>query len=199
MQIKRYIVDYGHVPYKILCQERLLDYLDYNHGEEPQTTRIYPPSLLEWKSVIECSNIAVNLELSDETQTIAQLNSLTTCETLAKHVLNKNRVFNPDELNGWSVCVKNTDNNKVYESTGSDYVLDLISAMENSPLAPLSKTLFLHGGTIGNVAPQKKAYVTRSFKAMNGKTSFKYGRRTAAKGFNEKLKDSKYSKKSKNW
>ena len=45
-----------------------------------------------------------------------------------------NRNLNESEINGWTVSLKFQNENEFYELNGSDYVLDLITEIENSPL-----------------------------------------------------------------
>jgi hypothetical protein len=102
-----------------------------------------PPSLIEWKSATESSFMAMSFKLVDETEILGQLNPWSTANSLSGHLLQENGYLNAKELNGWTICVRNTATGTTHEAIGDAYVLDLISAVENSPVLPLSKAPFL--------------------------------------------------------
>ena len=57
--IFRYVSDYGYNSYKSYCQQKLLCW------NKDSTGRLFPPTLLEWKSLKESTNLSLECEMPD--------------------------------------------------------------------------------------------------------------------------------------
>lgn len=103
--------------------------------------RFLPPSLLEWRSTRQRSNMALALTMADSTVTTIHVDSWTTCEEAASTAVTSLGI-NGD---GWSVILD--DAGVVTESNGFEYVFDLISELELCPAFPVVKNQLLKVGT----------------------------------------------------
>ncbi|KAL0278610.1 UNVERIFIED_CONTAM: hypothetical protein PYX00_000382 [Menopon gallinae] len=131
----KYVSDHAYDGYKALCQRKLLE---IDNLELP-LARSYPPSLLEWRSNRKRVNMALPLQFSDGETTTVSVDSWTTSEELAGFAIRDKGI---QEWQGWSVALS-TDQGVTKETTGCDYVMDLISEMEVAPAFPVCKNSFL--------------------------------------------------------
>ncbi len=129
----KFVSDHSDEDYKSYCQLKMLQ---MNSNE---FARDYPPSYLEWIASSLCSNMALEVHFPNyfDNKTAAKLCELTSWtkgEDLCKTAL-KTCDLAESETNGWTINLKfDNKNNEFYELNGYDYVFDLITELENSPL-----------------------------------------------------------------
>ncbi|GAB1609364.1 hypothetical protein Ahia01_001221900 [Argonauta hians] len=128
----KYVSDFGPNGYSDLCQHKLLQ----SAHMRPSLCRTYPPCLLEWKAALRKANMALSATFPDEDIQVGHVDSWTTGEKFASHLLDQRNMF--DNHGGWSVVVD--EGSHFYELMGNDYVLDLISEVEIIPGFPVCKS-----------------------------------------------------------
>nr|CAD7393755.1 unnamed protein product [Timema cristinae] len=145
----KFVSDHGYNGYKALCQRKLLQ----SARVESNLARNYPPCLLEWRANRKRVNMALNVQCADGETLTTTVDSWTTSEELASHVVRERGIT---ECNGWTVSLadesSSTDNFSILvkESCGLDYVLDLVAEIELAPAFPVCKNSFLvSGGRVG--------------------------------------------------
>ncbi|CAG2054867.1 unnamed protein product, partial [Timema podura] len=145
----KFVSDHGYNGYKALCQRKLLQ----SARVESNLARNYPPCLLEWRANRKRVNMALNVQCADGETLTTAVDSWTTSEELASHVVRERGIT---ECSGWTVSLadesSSTDNLSILvkESCGLDYVLDLVAEMELAPAFPVCKNSFLvSGGRVG--------------------------------------------------
>lgn len=131
----KYVSDVGFKDYKEICQDKALQCMKI----KPQLSRTYPPCLLEWKAALRKANMALNAKFPDEEAMMGHVESWTSCEQFAAHLLNQRNMF--DNHSGWTVVLEEGSN--YYELMGYDYILDLISEIEIIPGFPVCKSYSL--------------------------------------------------------
>ncbi|RWS29427.1 myosin XV-like protein, partial [Leptotrombidium deliense] len=131
----KYVSDNGFDGFKSVCQKKLLQ----SERVERENCRTYPPSLLEWKSNMKKSNMALKSSFFDGDTKYAAVESWSTCEQFAADAL-KAKGF--DDPFGWTVDLD--DSGDIYGLNGNDYVLDVISQMEIPPSFPVCNSYFLN-------------------------------------------------------
>lgn len=105
-----------------------------------QSSRIYPPTWLEWRANARLSDLALSLTMPDDgIQTVA-IDSWTTCEEAAALALSSLSI----PSHGWTVVVD--DAGQLSDSCGLDYVLDLIGEKELCPAFPTVRSDLLRCG-----------------------------------------------------
>lgn len=102
--------------------------------------RSLPPSLLEWRSTRQRSNMALPLSLSDSTVITVSVDSWTTCEEAAALAISSSGISG----DGWSIVLD--DAGAVTDSNGLDYVFDLVSELELCPAFPVARSQLLKVG-----------------------------------------------------
>lgn len=112
------------------------------HGSQSQTlsSRIYPPSWLEWRASSKLSDIALGLTLPDGIVQTVAVDSWTTCEEAAALAISTLGINN----SGWTVVLD--DSNSTTDSCGLDYVLDLVAEKELCPAFPAVRSDLLRAG-----------------------------------------------------
>ncbi|XP_060553902.1 unconventional myosin-XV-like isoform X5 [Ruditapes philippinarum] len=131
----KYVSDVGLDGYKWFCQHKALQCANI----EPQLSRVYPPCLLEWRAAQRKANMALEVRFADNATMIGHVESWTSGEEFAKHLLNQ-RGLRENNM-GWTVVLQ--EDMDYYELMGYDYVLDLISEMEIPPGFPVCRSHFL--------------------------------------------------------
>lgn len=131
----KYVSDVGIDGYKWFCQHKALQCARI----DPHLSRIYPPCLLEWRAAQRKANMALEVRFPDNATMIGHVESWTTGEDFAKHLLNL-RGLRENNM-GWTVVLQ--EDMDYYELMGYDYVLDLISEMEILPGFPVCRSYFL--------------------------------------------------------
>lgn len=121
-------------------RQSILRKLLRNSNSQLISCRLYPPTWLEWRANARNSDIALSLNLPDEsTQTVA-IDSWTTCEEAATLALSSQAV----PSHGWTVVLD--DSGLFTDSCGLDFVLDLISEKELCPAFPTVRSDLLRCG-----------------------------------------------------
>lgn len=138
--LHKYLIKFVADNAPMSIRESLLRKLLRNSGSQLITSRLYPPTWLEWRANARNSDIALSLTLPDEaTQTVA-IDSWTTCEEAAALALSSMAV--PPQ--GWTVVLD--DSGLLSDSNGLDFVLDLISEKELCPAFPTVRSDLLRCG-----------------------------------------------------
>lgn len=131
----KYVSDVGVNGFKWLCQHKVLQ----SANLEPQLSRIYPPTFLEWRAIQRKANMALEVKFPDDINIIGHVESWTSGELFASHLLKQKGV--KDNTQGWTLML--SEDTERYELMGYDYALDLISEMEVAPGFPTCKAYFL--------------------------------------------------------
>ncbi|KAF5306868.1 hypothetical protein FQA39_LY00098 [Lamprigera yunnana] len=131
----KYITDSAPSTYKEVLQRLLLRGL-----QKVPYSRLLPPTLLEWRSIRQKTNMAFLLTFSDSTSSTVTVDSWTTCEEAAAVALDALGV----SASGWTVVLD--DAGVINDSNGLDYVFDLVSELELCPSFPVSKSQLLKVG-----------------------------------------------------
>ncbi|KAB0792987.1 hypothetical protein PPYR_12607 [Photinus pyralis] len=131
----KYITDSAPPRYKESLQRMVLRGL-----QKVPYSRSLPPSLLEWRSTRQKTNMAFPLLFSDSTSSTINVDSWTTCEEAAGIALNTLGL----PMNGWTVVID--DAGVTTDSNGLDYVFDLVSELEMCPSFPIHRSQLLKVG-----------------------------------------------------
>ncbi|EDS42951.1 myosin xv [Culex quinquefasciatus] len=103
------------------------------NGSRSTHYRVFPPSWLEWRASSRLSDTALVLQLADGVMQTVAVDSWTTCEEAAALAISSLGIPNL----GWTVVID--DNGIFTDSSGLDYVLDLVSEKELCPAFPLAR------------------------------------------------------------
>ncbi|KAG8549835.1 hypothetical protein GDO81_019630 [Engystomops pustulosus] len=134
----KYVSDYAYDGYKPICQHKLI--LAIQKAQQgSETSRTFPPCLMEWTASRERANMALDIHCFDGAKMLCPIHSWTDGEELAGDVLRHRGVM--EGWRGWSVCLK--DGGQWSELAGHDYVLDLISNVELPREFPKQKSYFI--------------------------------------------------------
>jgi len=83
-----------------LCQAKLLQ------GGEPQLTRTYPPSRLEWRANSGGGGrVALPLTLPDQRRLVCEVGSWRTAEQLGRHAIAALTMCAAGEARGWTLLL----------------------------------------------------------------------------------------------
>ncbi|KAG1658544.1 putative ATP-dependent RNA helicase DDX5 [Nymphon striatum] len=130
----KYVSDHAYNGYKAYCQNQLLQ----SSRIEPQHSRTYPPTQLEWKANKKRANMALEAKFPDGESMYGSVDSWTSGHSFAAKLVKSRGI---EECSGWTVSLQ--DETADYELNGNDYVLDLISEMEIPPAFPHCQSHFL--------------------------------------------------------
>ncbi|XP_071975982.1 unconventional myosin-XV isoform X2 [Engystomops pustulosus] len=134
----KYVSDYAYDGYKPICQHKLI--LAIQKAQQgSETSRTFPPCLMEWTASRERANMALDIHCFDGAKMLCPIHSWTDGEELAGDVLRHRGVM--EGWRGWLVCLK--DGGQWSELAGHDYVLDLISNVELPREFPKQKSYFI--------------------------------------------------------
>ncbi|XP_053328005.1 unconventional myosin-XV [Spea bombifrons] len=136
----KYVSDYAYDGYKSVCQHKLIQAIQKSQ-QGSETSRTFPPCLLEWTTSRERANMALDVHCFDGTKTLCPIHSWTSGEEIAGDVLRHREVI--EGWRGWSVSI--TNSGRWAELAGHDYVLDLISDVELPREFPKLKSYFITG------------------------------------------------------
>ncbi|GFR79257.1 myosin-XV, partial [Elysia marginata] len=131
----KYVSDVGVQGYKFLCQHKVLQsaYMD------PLMSRVYPPTLLEWRAIERKANMALDVKFPDGGNMIGHVESWTSGELFASHLLKLRGL--KENSQGWTLQLQ--EDVDQYELMGYDYVLDLVGETEVPPGFPAGLANFL--------------------------------------------------------
>lgn len=113
-----------------------------------QSTRLYPPSYLEWRAAKQ-SDVALGLTLPDGSLQTVAIDAWTTCEEAAS--LSLASISGLGWTQGWTVVLD--DAGTVTDTCGLDYILDLIGEKELCPAFPAVKNDLLRSKPRGASTP----------------------------------------------
>lgn len=130
----KYVSDTAVEGLDVLCQHKLLNSFNYD------STRYYPPTLLEKIATRERCHMALNVTLPTGYTATGHVHSWTTAEELAEGILRQRGVSN-DSSRGWTVSL--LERHDSFELSGYDYVLDAIGEMEVVPYFPFTHAHWL--------------------------------------------------------
>lgn len=111
------------------------------------SSRLYPPSWLEWRASAKLSDIALGFTLPDGVMQTVAVDSWTTCEEAAALAISTLGINNT----GWTVILD--DNGTTTDTCGLDYVLDLVAEKELCPAFPAMKNDLLRVGRKAPLTP----------------------------------------------
>lgn len=114
-------------------EQLLKKLLRSENGSRSTHYRVFPPSWLEWRASSRLSDTALVLQLADGVMQTVAVDSWTTCEEAAALAISSLGIPNL----GWTVVID--DNGIFTDSSGLDYVLDLVSEKELCPAFPLAR------------------------------------------------------------
>ncbi|KAM8960363.1 unconventional myosin-XV [Pelodytes ibericus] len=134
----KYVSDYAYNGYKSVCQHKLIQAIQKSQ-QGSETSRTFPPCLLEWTASRERANMALDIYCFDGTKISTPIHSWADGEEIAGDVLRHRGVM--EGWRGWSVSIK--DGGTWTELAGHDYVLDLISDLELPREFPKQKSYFI--------------------------------------------------------
>ncbi|KAJ7305984.1 hypothetical protein JRQ81_010350, partial [Phrynocephalus forsythii] len=153
----KFVSDYAFNGYKPICQHKLMRALEMAQAGA-ETSRAFPPTLLEWSASRDRVNMALDIYCFNGDHFSCPVDSWTTGEVLAESVLKYRGL--PGSCQGWSVAMK--DGAQWAELAGHDYVLDLVSDLELIQGFPKQKSYFI----IASEGSEKNA---------GGKVAFRHG------------------------
>ncbi|XP_017773416.1 PREDICTED: unconventional myosin-XV [Nicrophorus vespilloides] len=137
----RYVTDHATPTHKEVLQKKLLRGI-----QKAPHSRTLPPSLLEWRSGKQKSNMALPLTLPDGNVATVSSDSWTTCEEAALLAVSSMGVSS----DGWSVVLD--DAGALTDCSGLDYIFDLVSELELCPAFPATRSQLLKTG-VKNYSP----------------------------------------------
>ncbi|XP_037094410.1 unconventional myosin-XV-like isoform X2 [Pollicipes pollicipes] len=129
----KYVSDHGQNGYAADCQKKLL-----RSPPDGRLSRVYPPTLLEWRCNRKKQQMALEVSCSDGHTCFAPVDSWTTGEELAAYVLENRGI---GSTFGWTAQM--TDEGDLYELSGNDYVMDVIGETELPPGFPAGRGGFM--------------------------------------------------------
>lgn len=131
----RYVTDHSPAIYKEGLQRKLM-----RGFQMSPHSRALPPSLLEWRTNRQRSNMALPLTLADGNVATVTADSWTTCEEAASIAISTLDL----PVDGWSIVLD--DAGAVTDCNGYDYVFDLVSELELYPSFPVTRLPLLKTG-----------------------------------------------------
>ncbi|OWF46490.1 unconventional myosin-XV-like isoform X2 [Mizuhopecten yessoensis] len=131
----KFVSDVGYNGHKITCQHKALQCAKM----QPQLSRSYPPCLLEWHAILQCTNMALPVKFADNVRMYGPVESWTSGEIFTSHLVSSRGL--KENKFGWTVVLQ--EETDFYELMGYDYVLDLLSEMEIPPGFPAKPAYFL--------------------------------------------------------
>lgn len=131
----KYVTEHASNSHKDSLQKKLV-----RGVQKAPHSRALPPSLLEWRSNRQRTNMALPLTLPDGSVSTVCVDSWSTCEEAAALAVTALGV----DPEGWSVILD--DAGVVTDNSGLDYVFDLVSELELCPAFPATKSQLLKVG-----------------------------------------------------
>ncbi|XP_066511963.1 unconventional myosin-XV [Hoplias malabaricus] len=135
----KFVSDYALNGFKALCQHKLLQAMQKSHLG-PETSRTYPPSLLEWTANRKKAHMVLQVHCFDGVSFLCPVHSWTSGEDLAGDIL-QHRGVSSESRHGWSVLMK--EPGQWVELEGHDYVMDLVCDLELPADFPKQKSYFI--------------------------------------------------------
>ncbi|XP_040927699.1 unconventional myosin-XV [Betta splendens] len=137
----KFVSDHAPAGCQALLQHRLIQAGQKAQlgGAAAEAARTYPLSLLEWTANRKKANAVLHLHCSDGGSFLCPVNSWTSGEDVAGHILRHRGVS--DWWRGSSVLMK--EHGQWVELAGHDYVMDLIADLELPPEFPKQKSYFV--------------------------------------------------------
>ncbi|KAK2833709.1 hypothetical protein Q5P01_017598 [Channa striata] len=138
----KFVSDRAPAGCQALLQHRLIQAnqkTQLGSGSAVETSRSYPPSLLEWTANRKKANMVLHVHCFDGKSFLCPVHSWTSGEDLAGHVLRHRGVS--DWWRGGSILMK--EHGQWVELAGHDYVMDLIADLELPTEFPKQKSYFV--------------------------------------------------------
>ncbi|XP_022921200.2 unconventional myosin-XV-like [Onthophagus taurus] len=146
----KFIKDNAPESFKTHLEQKLLRSI-----QKAPHSRLFPPSLLEWKAIKQKIHQALPFTMPDRTVLTVSVDSWTSCEEITQNLSDYNELkdvqnpLNDQNLDGWTVVLD--DSGIVTDGNGLDYVFDLVSELELCPAFPVQRsTLFKSGSRSRN-------------------------------------------------